>query len=282
MADKPIEHGTLVAYKIDLCRCESCTAANRRYVTRRERLIIYGQWAPFVDAAPVRDHVRALSAAGIGNRRIAALAGISISTISTLLYGRPGRPPKQHLRPETAAAILAVRADLDSLAPRALIDSAGTVRRLQALACLGWSVGEQARRLGIRTTNYSTLQRRTRVTAATARAVRALYEQLSMTPAPDTMPGVVRARRAAARKGYLPPLAWDDDLIDLPDDQLQTELAARVAAMTDQELRRCHNGRFKLGDRSPLIRAGATEYTRRQKARALTPTPHRQEGSTAA
>lgn len=284
MADKPTEHGTLTGYKIRGCRCRPCTDAQLRYNARRARLILYGQWQPYVDAQPVRDHVNALSNAGLGFKRVARLAGVPTGSMSKLLYGNPqrGMGPSKGMRPKNAAAILAVRADLDTLADGARTDAAGTRRRMQALACLGWSLSEQSRRVGWTTQNYCALQTRDQVNVGTARAVRDLYEQLSMTPAPEDKNGVVRARNDAARKGYLPPLAWDDDLIDLPEDQLKAELGARVAAMDDEELLRCHNGHRKLGDRSPLIRAGAAEYARRKKARALVRAAHLQEGSTAA
>lgn len=260
-----IEHGTLTGYKIRGCRCPQCTEAQRRYNSRRDRLILYGRWEYMVDAEPVRQHVNHLRTAGLGWKRTAGLAGVSISTVSKLLYGSGtrGMGPTQRVRPSTATAILAVRADLDALADKACIDAAGTRRRLQALACLGWSLGEQGRRLGWTHQNYSALQTRTQVIARTARLVRALYDELSMTPAPAG-PGVERARRAAARKGYLPPLAWDDDLIDLPDAELAEELARRAAAMDDEETVRCNTAR-RRGDRSPLVVAGAREHDRRHR-----------------
>lgn len=264
-----IEHGTLTGYKIRGCRCRPCTDAQLRYNTRRERLILYGRWAPFVDAQPVRDHIHALGEAGLGYKRVADLAGVPQGSMKKLLYGAPSRNmgPSKRMRPAGAAALLAVRADLDTLADGARIDAAGTRRRIQALACLGWSLGEQARLIGWTTQNYCALQKRDQVNVGTARIVRDLYDRLSMTPAPEGRNGVARARNEAARKGFLPPLAWDEDLLDLPDDQLGTELAARAAAMGDEEVRACNNARYKLGDPSPLIRAGAAEYTRRVKER---------------
>lgn len=262
------EHGTLTGYKIRGCRCPRCTEAQRRYNSRRERLILYGRWEYMVDAEPVRRQVHRLRAAGLGWKRVASLAGVSISTVSKLLYGSPtrGMGPTKRVRPATAAAILAVHADLDTLADKACTDAAGTRRRIQALARLGWSLGEQARRVGWTHQNYAALQTRTQVIARTARLVRGLYEDLSMTPAPDG-PGVERARREAARKGYLPPLAWDDDLIDLPDAELDAELERRAAAMDDDETTRCNSARHHHGDRSPLVMAGAREYGRRAVAR---------------
>lgn len=89
------------------------------------------------------------------------------------------------------------------------VDATGSRRRLQALVALGWPIhledrlSPHARRL-----TYS--GQRT-VHADTAAAVRALYDELSMTPGPSS-----RSRQRAARKGWPVPLAWSDDSIDDP------------------------------------------------------------------
>jgi hypothetical protein len=89
-----------------------------------------------------------------------------------------------------------------------LVDATGTRRRLQALAAIGWPPRALAERLGIQPDN---ILRRHRVRVGTARLVAAVYDQLSMTPGPDT-----RSAAAARRRGWAPPLAWDDDSIDDP------------------------------------------------------------------
>src|SRR6266536_2166700 len=91
------------------CRCARCSAANRAAAAVRERLIVYGQWQPFVDAGRARAHLAVLSAAGIGRRRVAELAGLSESAVGKLLHGGPGtRPPVRWIRSETERKILAV------------------------------------------------------------------------------------------------------------------------------------------------------------------------------
>jgi hypothetical protein len=54
-------------------------------------------------------------------------------------------------------------------------------------------------------------QKSSRVHRGTAGQVARVYDELAMTPGPST-----RARDAAARRGWVPPLAWDDDEIDDP------------------------------------------------------------------
>lgn len=169
-----------------------------------------------------------------------------------------------------AEAILAVEPTLDALPGGTVIDASGTRRRIQALVAIGWSQSKIAARLGWTPANLSALLRRDRTVAATARAVRDLYEELwDQAPPEDTHRDKIaaaRARNHATKCGWLPPAAWDDDLIDIPDDQLPAELARRVALMDEDELRRCASA-VQKGERSPLIRAAASEYRRRYKAR---------------
>lgn len=269
------EHGTLAAYKINGCKCGPCEGANRRYVARRYRLIAYGQWRPYIDAEPVREHVRRLQAAGLGWRRIAKLAGVPNGSMSKLIYGDGprGMAPSKRVRPATAAAILAIQPGLDVLGGNTLVDGAGTRRRLQALVAVGWAQARVAERLGIERTNLNKmlLGKDKPVYALTARAARALYEELWDTPPPEgghrEKISASRARNYARERGWLPPAAWDDDLIDLPAAELNAEMAARAELMDDDEARRCHTARHKHGDRTPLTAAGAREYDRRRAAR---------------
>jgi transcriptional regulator with XRE-family HTH domain len=189
----------------------------QQYNLRRSRLIAYGTWQTLVDAEPVRQHIQQLQNAGLGWQRVAALAGVSTGAVSRILYGQPaaGWAPSKRIQPETATALLAVHADLDALADSARIDATGARRRIHALMCLGWTQVEQAERIGWTPKNYTRLHHSTLVRAVTARAIRAMYDDLSMTVAPDS-PGATYARGLAKRRGYAPPLAWDDDTIDDP------------------------------------------------------------------
>jgi len=212
MTERP--HG-YARYRLDGCRCYVCGWARARYDDARNRRITAGTWQPFTDAQPVREHLAALAATGMGQRRIAQLAGISHGALTGLLRGRRGNPPSARVRRETADAVLAVTPGPAGLAPNAVIDGTGTARRVQALCCIGWTLTEQARHVGWLVSNYAGLTAGHPVTARNARLVAGLYDQLSMTPAPAGHPSA-RARRFAAGKGWAPPLAWDDDTIDDP------------------------------------------------------------------
>jgi plasmid maintenance system antidote protein VapI len=274
---EPAEHGTLTRHSGG-CRCVPCRVAGAAWQRDRRRQLAYGRWQPYVDAEPVRAHVRELMAAGLGCSRIAEVAGVNRRMIGHLLYGAPykGAPPTRRIRPHHAAALLAVRPILDVLADGALTDATGTRRRLRALAALGWPANHLARQLAMNPVPIRTLMRgdRQRVTAATARNVAALYDQLWDTPGPSD---ATRAR--AARAGWPVPLAWDDESIDDP-----TARPATTAAKAGQRSRELwHDAEelraqgLQLDDiadrlgvaRSTLIRA--RERTQAARRRVTTP-----------
>lgn len=214
------QHGTRAKYVVDKCRCDDCTEASRVAEAHRRRQRAYGIQS-YVDAEPARQHVRNLGALGMGWKRVARAAGLSPSTVWKLVYGDRTRfdGPSKRVRPATANAILAVELDL---ADGAIIDCTGTTRRIQALVALGYSQSFLAGRLDIGVGNFGPLSHGTRdVTVATARDVRALFDELGMTPptARDRhhQASVTRSRRYAQIAGWVPPLAWDDDTIDDPD-----------------------------------------------------------------
>lgn len=97
-----------------------------------------------------------------------------------------------------------------------LVDKTGTDRRIQGLLAIGWrhsDISERlARHLGRRAYSDLILKHPGRsVFAATAAAVAAVYDELSMTLGPSQ-----RNRNRARKAGYLPPLSWDDDQLDDP------------------------------------------------------------------
>lgn len=100
------------------------------------------------------------------------------------------------------------------------VDATGGRRRIQALAAIGWSLAEQSALMGLERSAAHAITTRSWLWPGTAERIRALYDKLAMTPGPS-----VRARNEAARRGWFPPLAWDDDAIDDP--------AARPSAGTN-------------------------------------------------
>ena len=204
-------------------------AANRararaRYDARRHLLIAQGRWKPFISAAPARQHVRALMAAGLSLRQISLQSGVPRSVLSRLVYGKdaPGRPPVERIRPHLAAAILAVTTDPDRVTGPSFAAATAAARRLQALTCLGWAPRELAARLGMHTGAVRRIRdgERRRIKAATSRKVAVLYDQIwAQAPPEETKAqriAAAKARGYARRKGWAPPAAWDDDAITDP------------------------------------------------------------------
>ncbi|MEU6552058.1 hypothetical protein ABZ915_17505 [Streptomyces sp. NPDC046915] len=213
-------HGN-AKYHLEHCRCPVCTQAARDYENNRYRAIAYGRWQPFVDAGPVRQHVRALGEFGIGWIRAAKLAGVSTGGVSKLLYGdRPrGLAPSKRVRPETALKLLAVEPTLDNLGDRTSIDGTGTRRRLQALVYAGWTQSELARRMQMNRANFGKTIVSTLVAVGTLKTTRALYDELwRVEPVGAGVPAsrAAAARQIAVARGWAPIGAWDDDVIDDP------------------------------------------------------------------
>lgn len=215
------QHGTRLAYTLDGCRCYPCARARSDH----QRQLAYGR-GTYVDAGPAREHVHALLAAGLGTRRVAALSGVSRSGLRSLLHGRTredGRvePPKRRVTRAVADALLAVpMPDVADLGGAVLVDGTGTRRRLQALAVLGWSNVKLARELGMTPSNFGAFTRRPEVLARHAVDVRGLYDRLSTSQPAATSgydrAGIERVKAGARRRGWVGPLAWDDDAIDDP------------------------------------------------------------------
>lgn len=207
----------------------------------------------------------------MGLKRIVAASDVSQGLLWKLVYGKRRsdgtRTPSKRILRTTHERILAIEIDL---APGARIDRTGTVRRIQALVALGWSQSKIADRLGIRRANVTPLAHGRRdVTVATAKAVHRLYDELSMTLPPNTeyrdRIAASRARNYARAHGWLPPLAWDDSLIDDPTHKPVAERDVALAHAT--ELDEAAIWRRMHGDKTVrLSKAEAAEVVARCRA----------------
>lgn len=212
-------HGHISRYKYHRCRCLPCMDAWRDYAANVRRQQAYGTWRPLVDADPIRAHVRGLQAEGVGIARIAHLAGVTHSTISRLLYSRGGKPPLKTMRRANAERILAIRPTLAAHADGSTVDATGTRRRIQALIAIGFTHKALAPHLGVHPMYVGNLVQQSTVTARHARSATRVYDLLwNADPAEHGVrpSSVARSRNLAARNGWPPPLAWDDDTIDDP------------------------------------------------------------------
>lgn len=208
----PRPHGTRAKYTVEKCQCDACREANRLYSGQLMREHLYGRYDRLVDAAPVTEHIRTLQAAGISLQRVAEIVGSGKKTPVQISLGRVKRCKK-----ELAAAILAIPVDPVRLGdPGGKVPSVGAVRRLQALCATGYTLTELGSMLGMDVRDMSSVVNngngRDRMKIYRARKIYALYDELW--DRPQDKP---RAVRFAAKHGWAPPLAWDDDTIDDPD-----------------------------------------------------------------
>lgn len=159
------------------------------------------------DATQTVHHIERLHNNGWTTAQISRASGLGEGTI---------RAVASQLHPEvsntTARAIL-------SLPPgppptdSPTVDATGTMRRLQALAAIGYSSPRLAELLGTHRSVIGRISRNEQPTvhAATAEAVARAYRRLSRVPG-----GNVRARNDARRRGWHSPAAWDGAAIDDP------------------------------------------------------------------
>ena len=201
-----IVHGTVHAYVNGKCRCQDCRTAAGRY-NKRLRLEKLEGIERLVDAAPLHAHVQSLRAAGMSEWGITRAAGWRSRWSLHCVLGA------SRVTPATMARVLRVR-PADDARPLGYVDATGSRRRLQALALAGWRTRDLSTRAGQpeQSTVCDVLMgRRLVVRRHTADAIAALHDELWDQAGPS-----IRTARKAARSGWVPSLAWDDDSIDDP------------------------------------------------------------------
>lgn len=178
------------------CRCRQCTDAYSRYSARHN----HGTTRR-VPASIILDHLHRLYAAGMIRSDIVATSGIDEATLRAIEEGRT-----RNVNRATAAALLACRPT-----PGLRTPGAGTARRLQALALIGWTTTQLVDHTGLDPIRLRDLRqgRNERIDTGEARAVAAAYEALWDQPQTATRWNVAITSRAS-RYGWRPPAAWDD------------------------------------------------------------------------
>lgn len=98
------------------------------------------------------------------------------------------------------------------------VDPGPTVRRLRALACMGWGTAEVARRAGLHRRNLNRIRsgHRVEVDSTTADAVKATYRNLSTSK--NTTPQGKAAATNARKNGWHGPMHWADIENGIPDE----------------------------------------------------------------
>lgn len=170
----------------------------RRYQRKRA-----GDWAPFTDTAPVRQHLQALREAGVTQEQISEAAGVSVATLI--------RAAKQTRMTSAAAdAIMAIPIPIPGLdpdvdrqqPPGAAVMTAG--EKLQTLVADGWTLVQIAQATGLsERAIYQQVHQQVPPARTTAEAIDRVYDQLV-----DNDPGdghiAARARLRAERAGWQP------------------------------------------------------------------------------
>lgn len=192
--------------------CPGCQAYKRGIVNRNNRLKAYGLHRPesLLDAGDCRDHLNKLHDAGMTWVQIADRSGMNKHHIDSIAHGDT-RKVTQYTR----SLILGV--PFEPFRAANLRDSTGTRRRLEALACLGYSqpqIGRLTGRPNMTGSHVRNWMITKRVTHEIADVVRSAYDKYSMVPSDN--PRATYTKRYAARQGWAPPLAWDEGDIDDP------------------------------------------------------------------
>lgn len=108
----------------------------------------------------------------------------------------------------------------------------GSVRRVQALMTLGWSMTQIADRVGMDQKQLWLTTRQTVVRRTTAARIATVYDALSDTEAPRVTKSqrisVGKTLAHATRNGYAPPVAWDDNIDDLTAEPYAEDEAGEV------------------------------------------------------
>lgn len=202
-----------------------------------ERLSRY-QGSARVPATPVAEHIQSLRELGLPYASIARDAGVQLTTVY-----RMGRNPSTHIK--IANAVLAVTHQPNPRQESVL--AIGALRRVRALAAIGWSHRIVAEHANVPVSTVLQLHTTATVSWPVWSAIRNTYETLSATPATIGRPK--RCRGEALRKGWPAPLDWEDHDIDDPRvvvqaqpwtrptaKQIAAERAERVAELTGKGL----------------------------------------------
>lgn len=204
------EPGSAACYSRHACRCDDCRASAVRARKRSDAGL-----SGFVDAAPVRAHIKRLLHTGWTPHAIATAAGLASAAHVIYILNHAKRT-----RSSVAARVCTLRGHTSGIT-----NSAGMVRRIHALVAVGWSTRDMSDRLGLSRTAVHHWTDRKIATPSTAARVRALYDEMwdqqPHADTPERRRTIARMRTIARRNGWPPPLAWDDGYgphgIDNPD-----------------------------------------------------------------
>jgi len=163
----------------------------------------------------VVEHIRRFRDAGVPDTETIVLFGVARNTFYRALRGEDVRRGS-----EQRILLIPVPARREQSENRSCGDATGTHRRLCALMAMGWPQDVLERRLRFRDQWITASLRRRNVSASAAASVKTLYDEL-WNQRPEQLGLVLpedaeESRERAASRGWVGPLAWDDDTIDDP------------------------------------------------------------------
>lgn len=188
------------------CNCFDCCELSSAWARNRHRQLAYGTWQPFVDAAPVHEHITGLRAGGMADVHIALQLGVTKRRIAVLMA-------TDYVRPETVTRVLAIRPDVNRLADRADYPARGAGRRILALRAHGWTALELSHRWGLSTRAIARAPQHELIFAGNHRTIAQFFDDFhDEDPVRHGVPALSAKRaRAAARKArWAPASAWKD------------------------------------------------------------------------
>ncbi|MFF9287571.1 helix-turn-helix domain-containing protein [Streptomyces griseosporeus] len=196
-------HGTANRYSYG-CRCTPCTKAATRADAERKLDRLAGRPRQ-IPAAPAAEHAKKLLERGLTVTQVAREAGLEPSTIRRLVNGQ------KEMLAANAAKVLAV--PLDVRVSSGDVPALGATRRIRALYALGhfnWRIAQEA---GVSRDTISALAAGLWPTIKVSAddGIRAAYDRLCMKTGTSA-----KTRILAQRRGWAPPLAWEEEAIDDP------------------------------------------------------------------
>lgn len=194
-------------YRGHRCRCVPCRGREKLRKRAERAAKRSGKTQPMRSPEKTVEHLLYLTGPmGMTKLDISRISGVNVASIRRLIEGEVTQ-----VFPATERAVLSVRADSSTWRDdKSWVSRVGAVRRIQALMALGYSGAVISRRCG-RQADWAmrVMNGREKIEERSRVALIRVYDELSMEhPAPDLY--VNRTRNMAAKRGYLPPLAWDD------------------------------------------------------------------------
>lgn len=184
------------------CSRMKCT----RTVNRQGLCHSHYDYAPlrgYVDSSPTKARIELLLSLGVG------WGGLEAQGVSMQWWRQIGSRVQARVEAKVFAIPVPQR-----MVPGGCVPAVGSVRKLQALAAMGWPFALLAPRVGHGPQYFSQLLHRDQLLSRTAAMIDSLYRELHMVPGPSQ---AVRDR--SRRLGWVTALAWTDidDPTDVPD-----------------------------------------------------------------